>query len=311
MISLAFIIGTSMMYATPLIFTALGGTISEKSGIINIGLEGMMVMGAFMGAAIGYYSGNPWVGFLAAGAAGGFMALLHGIACITFKADQVVSGIAMNFLGPGFALFFSRIMFDGATQTLALDLDHKIPRPLNGLFQQAEGIFSKNSFVEIIFNQYATVFLAFILVFVIHFVFYRTRLGLRIRSVGEHPEAADTLGINVYKVRYISVIASGVMAGFGGAAMSIAIVSRFSPTVIAGQGFIALAAMIFGNWKPRGAMFACLFFGFSTALGIFIGQKTDMIPSAVLAMLPYIMTLIILVTFAKKSYAPAASGKKF
>ncbi len=309
--AIAFLLGTTLMYSTPLIFTAIGGTISEKSGVVNIGLEGMMIMGAFMGAAAGALLNNPWLGFLAAGLVGGTMALMHAFASITLKGDQVVSGIAMNFLGIGFSLFLCKLMFNGKTQTPPLNLDNKIPRPLNFLFQSDTGILGKNSFLGIVFNQYATVFLAFALVFIVWFVFYKTRFGLRIRAVGEHPEAADTLGINVILVRYISVILSGVFAGFGGAAMSIAIVSRFSPTVITGQGFIALAAMIFGNWKPRGAMLACLFFGFTTALGIYIGLQVKVIPSALLATLPYVSTLVILVVFGGKTHAPSASGKVF
>lgn len=303
LISIGFILGTTLMYATPLLYTALGGTISENAGVVNIGLEGMMFMGAFAGAAIGYATGNPWIGFLGAGVAGGFLGLLHAIACVSFAADHVVSGIAINFLGPGLALFFSRIFFNGATMTKPLDLDNKIPRPLNGVFEA-------NSFLDSVFNQYATVFLAFIMVAVVWFMLYKTKLGLRIRSVGEHPKAADTLGINVFQVKYIAVILSGVFAGFGGASMSIAVVSRFTPTLISGQGFIALAAMIFGKWKPQGAMMACLLFGFAQGLVVFLGGKQIDIPSQVWAMLPYVLTLVVLVLIGK-SEAPSADGVPF
>ena len=292
------------MYSSPLIFTSLGGTLSENSGVINIGLEGMMVVGAFTAAAVGYYSGSPWIGFLAAGVAAGGFGLLHGIACITFNADHVVSGIAINFLGPGLSFFVSRLMFDGATQTKSLDLDLKMPRPLNGLF---EG----NSFFELIFNRYATAYIAIAMVGVIWFLLYRTRLGLRIRSVGQHPEAADTLGVRVRRVRFFSVIGSGVLAGFGGATLSIAIVSQFRPGLISGQGFIALAAMIFGKWKPQGALYACLLFGFSQALVVFLGLRTEAIPTQVMKMLPYIITLIVLVAFVGRATAPKASGRPF
>jgi len=299
--SIAFIIGTTLMYATPLIYTALGATISENAGVVNIGLEGMMYMGAFTGAAVGYYTGNPWVGFLAAGLSGAFLAYLHGIACVSFGADHVVSGIAINFLGPGFALFFCRIFFEGSTMSIPLDFEKKIPRPLNGLFES-------DSFLDLVFNQYATVYLAFIMIAVVWFLLYKTKLGLRIRSVGEHPKAADTLGINVYKTKYIAVILSGLFAGFGGAAMSIAVVSRFSPTLISGQGFIALAAMIFGKWKPQGALVACLLFGSAKGFEIYLGSTGMGVPSQILAMLPYVITLVVLVGFVGKAVAPTAIG---
>jgi len=303
--SVAFIIGTTLMYSTPLIFTALGGTISENSGVINLGLEGMMTMGAFMGAAIGYLSGNAWIGFIAAGLAGMALSLLHGLACITFKANQTVAGIAMNFIGPGLALFLSRILFKGGTETPPLSLDAKIPRPLNGLFPQ-------NSFLDNVLNQYWTVFIAFALVFVVWFLLYRTRLGLRVRACGEHPRAADTLGINVALVQFTAVSISGLLAGFGGAAMSVAVVANFRPTLISGQGFIALAAMIFGKWKPQGAMWACLLFGGAQGLVIFLGrsdiQAVLPIPSEILSMIPFVLTLIILVTFVGKAVAPTADG---
>ncbi len=302
--NIAFIIGTTLMYSAPLIFTALGGVITENSGVVNIGLEGMMAIGAFAGAAVGYYYHDPWLAFLAAGIAGGLLALLHAIASVSFSADQVVSGIAINFLGPGFALFLSRLFFEGATMTKSLDFEDKMPRPLNGVFAQ-------NSFLDIVFNQYATVYLAFIFVAIMWFILYKTKIGLRIRSVGEHPKAADTLGINIYQIRYICVILSGVMAGFGGAAMSIAVVSNFRPTLISGQGFIALAAVIFGKWKPQGAMLACLLFGAAQGLVIYIGQTALEISSQILAMLPYVLTLIILMGFVGKSVSPAASGKPY
>ena len=302
--SIAFILGTTLMYAAPLIFTSLGGTISENSGVVNIGLEGIMFMGAFIAAGVGYYAHSGWIGFLAAGVVGGLFGLLHAVASVTFAADQVVSGIAINFLGPGFALLLSRLMFDGAAMTLPLPLDEKISRPLNGLFEQ-------NSFFDVIFNRYSTVYLAFVLVFAMWFLLYKTRLGLRIRAVGEHPEAAETLGINVYRIRYLAVILSGVFAGFGGAAVSVAIVSQFRVTLISGQGFIALAAMIFGKWKPQGAMLACLLFGLAQGIVIYMPRTGLEVSSQLLSMLPYLLTLILLVVFVGKSVAPSADGQKF
>jgi simple sugar transport system permease protein len=295
------IIGISLMYAAPLMFTSLGGVISENAGVVNIGLEGMMTMGAFAGAAAAYFSGNPWIGFIVAGLAGGALALLHAVACVTFTADHVVSGIAMNFIGPGLALYLCKIFFDGAAMTLPLDLNHKIPRPLNN-------ILPPDSFLNSVLNQYATVYIAFILVFLVWFLLYKTKLGLRIRSVGEHPRAAETLGVNVYKMKYLAVILSGVFAGFGGAALSTAVVSNYRASLVSGQGFIALAAMIFGNWKPQGAMWGCLLFGAAQGLVVYLGGTSLKVSSQILAMIPYVITIIVLMVFVGEASGPAANG---
>ncbi|MCF6460938.1 ABC transporter permease [Clostridium sp. Cult3] len=289
------------MYAAPLMYTSLGGVISESAGVVNIGLEGMMTIGAFTGATVAYFTRNPWLGFLAAGLAGGGLALLHAIACVTFTADHVVSGIAMNFIGPGLALYLCKIFFDGAAMTLPLDLDHKIPRPLNG-------VFSTDSFWNSVLNQYATVYIAFLLVLLVWFMLYKTKLGLRIRSVGEHPRAADTLGVNVYGIKYLAVVLSGILAGFGGAALSIAVVSNYRESLISGQGFIALAAMIFGNWKPQGAMWGCLLFGVAQGLVVYLGGTSLKVSSQILAMIPYVITLIVLMAFVGEATGPAANG---
>ncbi len=303
-VSIAFLLGQTLMYASPLIFTSLGGTVSENSGVVNIGLEGMMVVGAFTAAAVGYFSGNAWVGLFAAGVAAGCFGLLHAVACVTFNADHVVSGIAINFLGPGISYFVSRLLFDGATQTRSLGLDNKIPRPLNG-------VFASNSVPDLLLNRYATAYLAVVAVAAVWFVLYRTRLGLRIRAVGEHPEAADTLGVDVKLVRYVSVVASGFFAGLGGGTLSIAIISQFRPGLISGQGFIALAAVIFGKWRPQGAFAACLLFGFAQALVVFLGLRTDALPTQIMSMLPYALTLVVLVGFVGRSAAPRAIGRPF
>ena len=299
--SLGFILGTTLMYATPLLFTSLGGVMSENSGVVNIGLEGMMTFGAFAGATVGYYSGNPWLGFLAGGLASGFLGFLHALACVTFAANQVVSGIAINFLGPGLALFLSRKFFDGATMTYNLPIEMKMPKYFNNMLPEG-------TFIRQVLNQDISVFMAFTLVLLIWFLLYRTKLGLRIRAVGEHPKAADTLGVNVSRIRYLCVILSGVFAGFGGASMSLAVASNFFQTLISGQGFIALAAMIFGKWKPHGAMVACLIFGCAQAMTIFIGGTGLRIPQEFLSMAPYILTLVILMGFVGRAVAPASDG---
>lgn len=294
---ISLLIGNTFMYSAPLIFGALGGVISERSGVVNLGIEGMMTVGAFVGTAVGYFSGNPWVGFLAAGLAGGVFALLHAVASITFKADQTISGIALNLIGPGLTLFLCRMFFNGAT--MSQPVPNKLPKILGG---------AQSNTVAQNLNFDSTVILAFLTMLVMWFVLYRTKWGLRIRSVGEHPAAADTLGISVTRTRYICVLLSGVLAGFGGAAMTLAVIQQFTPTAISGQGFIALAAVIFGKWTPQGAYGACLLFGFAQALSVFMGLVKVPIRSEVLAMLPYILTIVVLILFVGRSVAPKADG---
>ncbi|MDQ5983324.1 MAG: general nucleoside transport system permease protein [Eubacteriales bacterium SKADARSKE-1] len=279
------ILGTMLMYSAPLIFGALGGVVSERSGVINIGIEGMMTFGAFMGAAVGYYSGNPWIGFLAGGVAGALLSALHAIASISFNADQTISGIALNLIGPGLSLFLCRVMF--SDQTVTYPVQNKLPKVFGS--------------IDI------TVVIALVLTAFIWFILYKTKWGLRIRAVGEHPAAADTLGVNVYAIRYVSVILSGLLSGFGGAAMTLAVVSQFSPAAISGQGFMALAAVIFGKWTPFGAYGACLLFAFAQALTVNLGG-VNFVPSEILNMLPYVLTIVILVLFVGKSVAPKADG---
>lgn len=292
-------ISITLMYSTPLVFGALGGVISERSGVVNIGIEGMMTIGAFAGATVGFFTENPWLGFLAGGIAGGLLGLLHAIASVSFKANQTVSGIAINFLGLGLALFLSRLFFDGATMTKPVP--NKIPKIFGDSFTESHPLLST-------VNIDTTVLVALGLTLLLCFVFYKTKWGLRILAVGEHPAAADTLGINVYAIRYICVILSGVFSGFGGAAMTLAVVSLFSQTAISGQGFIALAAVIFGKWKPHGAYGACLLFGFAQALVVLLGGGAAKVPSQILSMLPYITTIIVLVLFVGRSAAPKADG---
>ena len=294
--NLILLVSVTLMYSTPLIFGALGGVVSERSGVVNIGIEGMMGVGAFAGVAGSYLTGNPWIGFLCAGIAGGLIALLHAMASITFNADQTVSGVAINLLAPGIALFACRLLFDGAAMSPAVN---KLPK----LF--GEGAFNDTPYSSL--NVDITVVLALLTALLVWFVLYRTKWGLRIRSVGEHPHASETLGISVRKTRYLCVIVSGVLAGFGGASVTLAIISQFTQTAISGQGFIALAAVIFGKWKPLNTYAACLLFGFTQALAILLGGGTP-IPSQIIAMLPYFITIITLVLFVGKSVAPKADG---
>ncbi|MDO5047662.1 MAG: ABC transporter permease [Anaerococcus sp.] len=300
---LALIIGNTFSNAAPVLMTGLGGMISEKSGVVNIGLEGMMTIGALMGAVVGYKLGNPWLAFLAGGLAGAVFGLIHAFVSVSLAGDQTISGIAINTLAPGLALFLSRLIFDGATQTPSIPLENKIPRLFRGI--------SDNQAFNNIFGQYATVYFAFIMVIILYLVLYKSKLGLRIIAVGEHPKAAETLNINVSKVRYGSVIFSGFMGGLGGASMSLAVVSSFSPTLIAGQGYIALVTVIFGNWKPHGVLLGSLFFGLAQAIATYLGSTGLAIPIEFISMIPYIATLLILIIFKGKSQAPKASGKPY
>lgn len=297
------LISISLMYASPLIYGALSGVISETNGVINIGIEGMMTIGAFAGAVAAYFTGNPWIGFLVAGLGGAFLALFHAIATVRFRADHVVSGIAINLLGPGFALFFTKMLFDGAANTLPLQASAKIPKWLANVFPQ-------DSFMDKILDQYTTVYIAFLLAIALWFVLYRTKLGLRMRSVGEHPKAADTLGVNVNRTKFLGVLASGFVAGLGGASLSMAIISSFRPTLVSGQGFIALAAMIFGRWTPHGAVAGCLLFGLAQGLVIFLGGGRLPISEQLLSTLPYVITLFVLL-FSKSSAGPKNNGVNY
>ena len=295
--NLILLIGITLMYSTPLVFGALGGVISERSGVTNIGIEGMMVIGAISAASASYFTGNPWIGFLAAGICGALVALLHAVASVTFAADQTVSGVAINMLAPGLALFACRLFFDGAAMS---PIATKLPKILG------ETGLAGTPFANL--NVNVTTVLALLFTVIMWFVLYKTKWGLRIRAVGEHPAAADTLGIDVYRVRYACVLLSGMLAGFGGAAMTIAIISQFTQTAISGHGFIAMAAVIFGKWTPFGAYGACLLFGFTQALVSMLGGGNFVVPSQILSMLPYAMTIVVLILFVGRSVAPKADG---
>ena len=235
------------------------------------------------------------------------IALLHAIATVNFAADHVVSGIAINLIGPGLALFLCRLFFDGAAMSKSIDYENKLPVLFGKVFKSGGGK-GIMRFLDIVFSQYASVYLAFVLVFVVYLILYKTRLGLRIRAVGEYPKAAETLGVDAYKIKYICVLASGFLAGLGGASMSLAVVSNYRETLISGQGFIALAAVIFGGWKPQGAMLACLLFGFAQGLSVFLGSIGIKIDTNLLSMIPYAITLLVLIIFVKGSRAPSADG---
>ena len=299
--TIALFISDTLLFATPLLFTALGGMFTEKAGVTNIGLEGMMTIGAFAGATVGYFTKSALLGFIAGGIAAALVALIHAIVSITFGADQVVSGIAINFIGPGVSLFICSLLFEGAKQTIPVaDGEGKMIK----IFDNLTGI----QFIDKILGQYITTYIALGLVVLISIYLYKTKFGLRLIAVGEHPKAAETLNVNVYLYRYFAVVISGLLAGFGGATMSLATVSNFSQSLISGHGFIALVAVIFGKWKPYGVLGACLFFGAAQELAILLPGLNINIPESILPMVPYISTLLVLIFFVGKSKGPSSAG---
>jgi len=300
----------TIVFSTALIFAALGGLYSERSGVVNIALEGMMIIGAFTGAVITNViqdSGSiaPWIGFIAAAVAGAIFALPHAVASITFKADQVVSGVALNFLAAGLAVYLTKIIYNGAGQTTTL----------TEVFDKWEipGLAEIPYLGHALFEAYPTSFLAFIIVFLTWFLLFKTSFGLRLRAVGEHPRAADTVGINVKRMRYIAVMISGALAAMGGATITLTTTSNFSHNTISGQGFIALAALIFGKWHPAGAMGAALFFGIAQAIKALVQVYglTQYVPTEFIFMLPYVLTILVMAGFVGRSSAPAALGKPY
>ncbi len=272
---------SAIRLATPLVLAALGGLFSERSGIINIALEGLLLAGAFTAATVTYFTGSPWVGLAAAVAAGVVVALIHGVACIHFKADQVVSGTAINILFLGMPALLSGAFFESTGATPQLAKGQLIPL--------------------------APIVLAFALVPVTWYVLNRTPFGLRLRAVGENPEAADTAGVDVARVRFAAVMISGALAAIGGAYLSIGQSSLFARNMSAGRGFIALAALIFGKWRPVPTTLACLLFGFAEALSIQM-QGVSQVPVQFIQIVPYALTIVVLAGFIGHSRAPRALG---
>lgn len=301
--NLGLLINAMLIATPPLLFAALGSTFSERSGVVNIGIEGMMTIGAFIGAVVAYFTGNGWLGFLCGGLAGAAFGLLHAVACVSFGANQTISGTAVNFLAPGLAIFLCKALFDNSSDSPALDTASKLPKMF-------EGVFKAGSFGYNVLGTYSVAYLCFALVAVVWFIFYKTSFGMRLRAVGEHPQACETVGINVFRIRYICVIISGFLAGLGGAYVTLATVSQFRPSVIVGQGFIAIAAVIFGKFTPHGAMKACLLFGFCNGVKSLLGSNNVISPNLI-SMIPYVVTILALVLFVGGTRVPGANGKPY
>jgi general nucleoside transport system permease protein len=282
-----------------LLLPALGGVISERSGVVNIAMEGMMLTGAFFGVVADLAWHNVWLATLVAILAGGGMALIHAVVSIRFRADQIVSGIAINIFAAGMTVFLVRRIYG------LQDIGHVGPSEL--LPNLNIPVLDQIPFVgQVFFQQNVVVYIALFLLVLVQVVLFRTRLGLRIRAVGEHPHAADTAGINVYWIRYGAVITSGLLSGLAGAFLAIGISNTFVPNMTDGRGYIALAAMIFGKWTPLGAFLACLIFGLGEA--IYANNSTIHVSQYLLSMLPYILVLVVLAGVIGRSNPPAADG---
>jgi general nucleoside transport system permease protein len=308
---LALIVSSTLVYSAPLIFTALGGTFSENSGIVNVGLEGIMTMGAFtsivfnLSFASTFGTATPWLGTLLGGIVGIIFSLLHAVATVNWRADHVISGTVLNLMAPPLAVFLVKAIYNkGQTENINQNFGYfSFPGLAN--IPVIGPIFFKNTS--------APAWVAIVLSIFLYWVLYKTRFGLRLRSSGENPQAADTLGINVYKMRYAGVLISGFLGGIGGAVFAEAIAGNFSVSTIAGQGFMALAAMIFGRYNPIGAMLSSLFFGFAQSLSIIGDQLPGIssLPSVYLQIAPYVLTIIVLVVFFGKTVGPAADGQNY
>ncbi|MEX0624106.1 ABC transporter permease [Saccharospirillum sp.] len=314
------ILDATLRNATPLIFAALAGMFSERSGIVNIALEGKILISAFAGASAAYYTGSPWMGLLAGMMASVVFAQLHAFATVTHNGDHVVSGLAINILAAGLTAAVGNYWFSqgGNTPNLVSRAEELNARfePIVLPFADAladvpiiGGIYS-----ELLSGHYILVYLAFLAVPLCWFVLFRTRFGLRLRATGENPQAVDTAGISVTQVRYLALLVCGLLAGFAGVYLSVALTAQFSPNMSAGKGYMALAALIFGKWRPKTTMLACLLFGALQAIAdrsqgaIILGFE---VPVQLVEALPYILTVVLLGGFIGRAVAPKAIGKPY
>jgi len=297
--------GATLRYATPLIFASIGGLFSERSGVVNIGLEGMMLMGAFF-AVWGADVTGTWILGLAIGiGAGALMGLLHAFFSISLRADQIVGGMAINLLALGLTTYLFIKIYGAEGTPTGLST---IPNVSLGFVDDIPGI---GNFLDDVFGRLnLMIWVSIVLVGTVWLVVFKTPIGLRLRSVGEHPRAADTVGINVYAIRYGAVTLSGMLAAAGGAYLSLGFVTTFDDNMTAGRGFIALAALIFGSWRPFGAAAACLLFGFSSALSDNLQTYSTSV-STLFEALPYALTLVAVAGVIGRSIPPAAVGRPY
>jgi simple sugar transport system permease protein len=298
-LNLAGLLNTTLSKAVPLTLGALSGLLCERAGVVNIAIEGMMLGGAMTGSLVASVSDNLWVGLIAAVLTGALLGLIHAVLSIRYKINQIISGTVINIFATGLTSYISAKF---------LQTYQELNNP--GTFRAFEiPILSKIPLLgPIMFDNNMFVYAMFIFLIVIHVALFYTRWGLRLRSVGEHPKAADTLGINVFRTRYMAVILGGMMAGFAGGYFTLGSVGRFDEVMTAGRGFIALAAMIFGNWTPFGSFGAGLLFGFADSLASKLAILRIGIPSEFLLMAPYVATMIVLAGVVGRGQMPAADG---
>lgn len=296
-------IGSSLVRATPIALAALCGVISERSAVINIGIEGIMLIAAQTAVVTASLTSNLYLGLIAAILIGGLIAAFHAFLVIRFKVDQIVSGVAINIFGTGLTSFISSRFLEKNTDLLNN----------SGVFPviSLPGLSKIPVLGPVVFENNLVIYLTILLIIVLHIVLFYTPWGLRTRAVGEHPKAADTLGVNVYLVRYVNVIIGGMIAGLGGAYFTIGSVGRFDEIMTAGKGFIGLAAMIFGKWNPIGAYASSLIFGFADSLQVRLQILRVPIPSEFLLMAPYIVTMIVLTGIVGRAVPPAADGQPY
>jgi len=309
-------IDATLRVSTPLILCAMAGIFSERSGIIDISLEGKMLLSAFAAASVAALSGSPWLGLGAAILVSMVFSLLHGFACITHRGNQVISGLAINILASGLTVTLGIALFAQGGQTPYLSSAQRfsaISLPFAETMRQVPVI--GTIYAEIISGHNLLVWLALLSVLVTGMVLYRTRFGLRLRATGEKPEAVDTAGISVTRIRYQAVLIAGLLCGIAGAYLSIAHGAGFVREMTAGKGYIALAAMIFGHWRPVPALMACLMFGFLEALAARL-QGVDIlligpIPTDLILVLPYVLTVVLLAGFIGRATPPKAIGQPY
>lgn len=296
------LLSAAIRLSIPILFAALGGMYSELSGVSNIGLEGIMLVGAFAGVVGSYYTGSQWFGALMAIIFGILIALIFSIATVNIKINQIVTGVAINLLAIGLTSFFFRAIFGITT----------VPITVNNFKALEIPILSNIPILgEIFFKQTVLVYIAFLLVPISYYILYKTSWGLSIRTVGEHPMAADTVGISVDKVRTICVLISGALGGLGGCFLSLGQFNMFVDNMVSGRGFIAVAAVIFGKWNPKGILLASLLFGFADALQIRIQMTGVNIPYQFLLMFPYLLTIVAVTGIVGRTSSPRALGNPY
>lgn len=307
------ILAATIRLSTPLIFAAMAGIFSERSGIVDISLEGKLLAGAFAAASMAAVTGSAWLGLGAAIVAGMSLSLIHGFASITHKGNQVISGVAINIIVSGLTVVLGMAWFQKSGQTPTLPSSARfMPIELPGVDAMSHIPIIGDIYSKLISGHNLLVYIAFICVAVTYWVLFKTRFGLRLRAVGENPKAIDTAGISVSFLRYRAILIGGILTGIGGTYISIAQNASFIKDMSAGQGYIALAAMIFGKWKPVPALFSCLLFGFLEALSMRLqGVKIPHIgevPVQLIQAAPYILTVILLAGFVGRATAPKSVG---